>query len=74
MSHKLLMYVFLLFWSIFVEIHREVFFIDIKVISQKVAMIYSESLFYLPCLIGENPEENLDLFKHLFFNQTRKSG
>ena len=31
-SHILLNYVFLLFWSIFGEIHRELFFLDIKVI------------------------------------------
>ena len=29
-------------------------------------MKYSESLFFLPYLKGENPEENLDLFKQLF--------
>ena len=29
-------------------------------------MKYSESLFFLPCLKGENPEENLDWFKQLF--------
>ena len=31
MSHILLNYAFLLFWNIFVEIHRELFFLDIKV-------------------------------------------
>ena len=31
MSHILLNYAFLLFWSILGEIHRELFFLDIKV-------------------------------------------
>ena len=31
MSNILLNYAFLLFWSIFVEIHRELSFLDIKV-------------------------------------------
>ena len=31
MSDKLLNYAFLFFWNIFVEIHRELFFLDIKV-------------------------------------------
>ena len=54
------------------EIHRELFFLDIKVTSQKRALKYSESLFFLPCLKGANPEENLDLFKQLFLIKTVK--
>ena len=45
-----------------------------KMISQLRALKYSESLFFLPYLKGENPKENLDLFKQLFFNQTSKRG
>ena len=50
MSHILLNYAFLLFWNIFGEIHGELFFLDIKWLSPKKAPIYSESLFFLPCL------------------------
>ena len=53
------------FW----EIHREIFFLDTKWLSQKRALKYSESLFFLPCLKGENLEENFDLFKQLFLNK-----
>ena len=66
MSHTLLNYAFLLFWSIFVEIHRELFFLDIKCLSQKRALKNSETWFFWPCLIGKNPAENLDLFKQMF--------
>ena len=66
MSHILLNYAFLLFWSILWEIHRELFFLDKKVTISKGALKYSESFFLLPCLKGANPEENLDLFKQLF--------
>ena len=67
MSHILLNYAFLLFSSILGEIHRELFFLVKKKISLKRALKNSESLFFLPCLKGENPEENLDTFKLLFF-------
>ena len=64
----MLNYAFLLFWSIFGEIHRELFFLDIKVtISEKWALKYSESLFSYHVWKGENPEENLDLFKQFYF-------
>ena len=70
MRQILLIYVFLLFWSIFGEIHRELFFLDIKMTSQKRALKYSESSFLSPCLKGANTEENLDLFKnYLWSNQ-----
>ena len=32
-------------------------------------MKYSESLFFLPCLKGANPDQNLDMFKQLFLNK-----
>ena len=66
MSHILLNYAFLLFWSNFGEIHRELFFLYIKVtISEKCTKIVWKFVF-LPCLKGANPEKNLDLFKQLF--------
>ena len=37
-----------------------------KMTISKRALKYSESLLFLPCLKGKNPEENLDLFKLLF--------
>ena len=48
------------------EIHRELLFLVKKGLSQKRALKYLESLFFLPCLKGANPEENLDLFKQFF--------
>ena len=74
MSHILLNYAFLLFWSIYGEIIRELFFLDLKVTSQKRALKFSESRFFLPCLKADNPEENLALFKQIFFKQTSKRG
>ena len=37
-----------------------------NLLSQKGALKYSESLFFLTCLKRVNPEENLDLFKQTF--------
>ena len=74
MSHILLNYAFLFFWSIYGEIIRELFFLDLKVTSQKRALKFSESWFFLPCLKADNPEENLALFKQFFFKQTSKRG
>ena len=48
------------------EIHRELLFLDRKLAISETAMKYSESLIFLPCLKGKNPDENLDLFKQLF--------
>ena len=45
-SHIQLNYAFLLFWSIFVEIHRELLFLVKKVTSQKEAQNYLESWFF----------------------------
>ena len=48
-SHILLNNVFLLFWSIFVEIHRELFFLDIKVaiseMSTEILRIFFFNIF-----------------------------
>ena len=38
-----------------------------KMTISKRALKYSESLLFLPFLKGKNPEENLDLFKLLFW-------
>ena len=69
MSHIFLNIAFLLFKAFFGEIPRELFFLDIKVTTQKRALKYSESLLFLPCLKWANAEENLDLFKQLFLNK-----
>ena len=46
------------FEAFFVEIHRELLFLDRKLaIISETAMKYSESLFFLPCLKGKNSEE-----------------
>ena len=61
-SHILLNYAFLLFWNIFGEIHRELFFLNINWLSLKRALKYSE-IFFLTMFERGKPEENLDLFK-----------
>ncbi len=48
------------------EIHRERFFLDKKVTILETSTEILRNLFFLPCLIGANLEENLDLFKQLF--------
>ena len=65
MSHIQQKYVFHFFWRIFWEIYRELLFLVQKWLSQKGALKYSESLFFLTCLKRVNPEENLDMFKQL---------
>ena len=54
------------FWGIFTE---NFFFCQKSEYLKKKALKYSESCFFLPCLNGANPEENLDLFKKLFLNK-----
>ena len=49
-SHIQLNYTFLLFWSIFGEIHRELLFLVKKWLSHKGALKYSKILFFLTCL------------------------
>ena len=63
---------FCCFEAFFVEIHRELLFLDRKLAISEKAMKYSESLFFLPCLKGKNPEESLDLFKQLFLIKSVK--
>ena len=66
LSHIQLNFAFLLFWSIFWEIHRELLFLVKKVtISEKSTEII-RNFFFLTCLKIENPDENLDLFKQIF--------
>ena len=72
MSHKLLNYAFLLFLCFLGEIHREHFFIDIKVTMSETSTEIQDILFFLPCLKRANYEENLDLFKQLFLIKTSK--
>ena len=49
------------------EIHRELIFLDIKVaISETSTEILREFVFLTMFEKGQNPEENLDLFKQLF--------
>ena len=66
-SHILLNYAFLLFWSIFGEIQRKLFFLDIKVtISETSTEILRKYVFLTMFEKEKNPEENLDLFKNIF--------
>ena len=57
----------MLFWSILGVIHRELFFLDIRVaISEKSTEILRKFFFFLPYLKVENTEDNKDLFKQRF--------
>ena len=64
-SHILLNYAFLLFWSIFVEIHRVLFFLDKRGYLRNEHW-NTQKVFFYHVWNGVNPEENLDLFKQLF--------
>ena len=50
MSHIQIIYAFLLFWNIFMEIHRKLLFLVKKLLSQEVAQKYSKSLVFLTSL------------------------
>ena len=65
MYHIQLNYDFFWFWSIFVEIHRELIFLDNNLLSQKGALKLSESLFF-NMFERVNPDENLNLFRKLY--------
>ena len=57
------------------EIHRELFFLDIKMtISETSTEILREVCFSYHVWKGVNPEENLDLFKQNVFDQIGQSG
>ena len=64
--HIQLNYAFLLFCSIFGEIHREFLFFVQKWLSQKRVLKNSESLFFWTFLKRGKSWGNLDLFKQLF--------
>ena len=63
MSHTLLNYAFLFFWRYFGEFHTELFFLNIRVTISETSNDILRIFFFLPCLKGENPEENFDLFE-----------
>ena len=64
-----------MFCSILLEIHRELFFLDIKMtISETSTEKLRKFVFSLPCLKRANPEENLDLFKQMFLIKSVKRG
>ena len=71
-SHILLNYSFLYFWSILGEIHRELFLLDIKVTILETWTEKLSKFVFITILKGSNPEENLDLFKQLFLIKTVK--
>ena len=59
-------------FKLFGEIHRENFFIDIKVTISETSTEILRNYFFLPCLKRANYEENLFLFKQLFLIKTLK--
>ncbi len=56
----------MLFWSIFGEIHRKRFFLDIKVNISETSTEILRKFAFLTMFERGKPEENLDLFKQLF--------
>ena len=56
----------------FGEIHRELFFLDIKVTTSKTSTEILRKLVFLPCLKRANSEENLDMFTQVFLIKTLK--
>ena len=71
-SQILLNYAFLLLWRILRVIHRELFFLVNKVTISETSTEILRNLFFLPCLKRANSEENLDLFKQVFFKKKLK--
>ena len=74
LSRIQLNYVFLLFWSILGEIHRELLFFIKKWLSQKRSLKYSEGLVFLPYLKSGKSWGNMNLFKQLVFIKPVKGG
>ena len=68
MSHILLNNAFLLFLNILDEIQRELFFLDIKITLSEMNTEILIKFVFLPGLKEAIPEENLDLFKQIFFD------
>ena len=54
------------------EIHRELFFLDLKVAISETSTEELRKFVFLPYLKGANPEANLYLFKQLFLNKPLK--
>ena len=67
MSHILLNYAFLLFWSIFGEIQREIFFLDIKVTIAETSTEILRIFFFYWVLKGQILRKIWIFFKQLFF-------
>ena len=65
----MLNYAFLLFGSIFGKVHRELFSLDIKVIISETNNEILRNFFFLTMFERGKPEENLYLFKQLFFTK-----
>ena len=72
MSHKLLNYAFLLFWSIFEKIERELFFLDIKVTISETKTEVLRNFVFLTMFERGKSGGNLDLFKQLFLTKPVK--
>ena len=57
---------FCFFLSIFEKIHREHFFLDIKVITSEMSTEILRKFVFLTMFERDKPEEILNLFKQLF--------
>ena len=65
-SHILLNYAFQLFFNLFEKIHRELFFLNIKVTIWKTSTEILREFVFLTMFERDKPEENFNLFKQLF--------
>ena len=73
MIHILLNYAFLLFWSIFGEIHRKKFLLDIKVtLSETRTEILRKFFFFLTFLKKANPGEIWICLNKCFWSNHQK--
>ena len=72
MSHILLNYAFLLFWSILGEIYWEQFFLDIKVTISETRTEILRKFVFLTMFNRANSEENFVLFLQIFLIKTLK--
>ena len=74
MSHIQLNYAFMLFWSIFREIHWKLLFLVKIWLSQKEALKYVEKLLLLTSLIRRKARRKFGFVSTTFFDQTSKRG
>ena len=74
MSHIQQNYALQLFWRIFGEIHRELFFLFHKLTISEKSMEILSHFFFKQVLKVENPAVYLDLFKQLFLIKPVKWG